>query len=1269
MANGNDAMAVKVVEKEDGGDKIAKSIRRKGYIPYKSVYKTQDEVRRYGYWIPGVPIHAKIINVGKDTTTNYHILNPFLYTIELQHGRYTWTVVRRYKDFSYLSQRLIAHRAVERIKAPVRRARSKIEDAMDGYDEKEQDLNQAYELQILEKVKDMSDFGLSPVSVSPTNNGKPSIEQEDEPVDIMQDVTLPRFPLVPDAVIGEGHMNERKERLEKWLQCVLSIPVNRDYHETAEFLEVSRFSFINELGGKYKEGELKKRPGGSKVYIGCKNFCVRWLLPWGHRWLMVKDTYVSYMNPSNEDIRLVLLFDEMFEIDNLEMGVNIKPKYMVLSNLQHVLATKCPREEDARLWKETIRGVLDTTGAVWLRKKRFGSSFPVRENSHAQYFVDAKDYWEKAAAMLEIAREEVFIADWWLCPEIYMKRPMAEGNYWQLGEILKRIATRGVKIFVLLYKEMELALTLDSKYSKRYLQDLHPNIHVIRHPDHYFGTGTFFWAHHEKLLIIDQLIAFVGGLDLCYGRWDNSSHPLSDLGSVQFSPRSEGIIIKDNLADAVEEVAEPHKRREKSVIDEIDEQDDGTPAEIRIIQEDIIDDKGQKIGIRTTRMVKSADQEPTSRKNRFREVMNRAIRSNKNTASSDSITGQTRSTSQSRSRSQSRSPAPRGKTQSSDDRSPASRRPHHRRPDLKELFDVHHNRPRQIHHAFPFGPVDRVRFRNFQTGMDPSQPNTPDVDISKSKETRSLDFDKIDHTPTTPSKHRDLKTASVLEEPHSRTLMRRVVSNLKTNRSKKRWQMVMDKQDDAAEEYVINFCKVQETDIDVSGLKGAGKLWQGKDYVNYLVRDFVDVHDAYTDFINRYEVPRTPWHDIHSVVYGDPARDVARHFIQRWNAAKTEKLKDKDEYPYLLPKSYDSVKIPRVFLNRNTHNVDIQVLRSVAHWSILIDKTEDSIQQAYLSLIANAEHYIYIENQFFVSMINSSEVTNEICRVICDRIVRAHREGKTFRVYILIPLLPGFEGKINATDYSALLAVLHWTMLSISQGDHSLLVNLNRNGVEDPWKYLSFCSLRAYDQLGDKLVSELIYIHCKLLIVDDKKAIIGSANINDRSQVGSRDSEVCVLIEDREFEDSTMDGQPYQAGKFASSLRKRCMSEHLGLHEEALHKAEPKKPISLDDPISDKFYEEIWKKTAAKNTEIFEEVFRCYPTNLVTSYEELQAWQAELPMVQYNEELARSHLQELVGTLVQFPHEFLKSENLAPTITSKEGIVPSSLLVASAHNS
>lgn len=35
-----------------------------------------------------------------------------------------------------------------------------------------------------------------------------------------------------------------------------------------------------------------------------------------------------------------------------------------------------------------------------------------------------------------------------------------------------------------------------------------------------------------------------------------------------------------------------------------------------------------------------------------------------------------------------------------------------------------------------------------------------------------------------------------------------------------------------------------------------------------------------------------------------------------------------------------------------------------------------------------------------------------------------------------------------------------------------------------------------------------VYVHSKLMIIDDREVLIGSANINDRSLLGSRDSEV-----------------------------------------------------------------------------------------------------------------------------------------------------------------
>ena len=70
-------------------------------------------------------------------------------------------------------------------------------------------------------------------------------------------------------------------------------------------------------------------------------------------------------------------------------------------------------------------------------------------------------------------------------------------------------------------------------------------------------------------------------------------------------------------------------------------------------------------------------------------------------------------------------------------------------------------------------------------------------------------------------------------------------------------------------------------------------------------------------------------------------------------------------------------------------------------------------------------------------------------------------------------------------------------------------------------------------------VTELIYVHNKMMIVDDNTVIIGSANINDRSLLGERDSEIAIVVKDVNFVDSVMDGSSVQVGQFAFSLRKK----------------------------------------------------------------------------------------------------------------------------------
>src|SRR5690606_31745563 len=111
------------------------------------------------------------------------------------------------------------------------------------------------------------------------------------------------------------------------------------------------------------------------------------------------------------------------------------------------------------------------------------------------------------------------------------------------------------------------------------------------------------------------------------------------------------------------------------------------------------------------------------------------------------------------------------------------------------------------------------------------------------------------------------------------------------------------------------------------------------------------------DTIDRSENPRMPWHDVGLQILGQPARDVARHFIQRWNFLCRTKPKQR-RIPFLLPK-------PDIHLSKLSEmglqgTCEVQILRSVSSWSIGVKDPESSILTAYIAAIERAEHFIYI---------------------------------------------------------------------------------------------------------------------------------------------------------------------------------------------------------------------------------------------------------------------------------------------------------------------
>ena len=61
----------------------------------------------------------------------------------------------------------------------------------------------------------------------------------------------------------------------------------------------------------------------------------------------------------------------------------------------------------------------------------------------------------------------------------------------------------------------------------------------------------------------------------------------------------------------------------------------------------------------------------------------------------------------------------------------------------------------------------------------------------------------------------------------------------------------------------------------------------------------------------------------------------------------------------------------------------------------------------------------------------------------------------------------------------------------------------------------------------DAFGTEELYVHAKLLIADDRVVVCGSANLNDRSLKGSRNSEIALVIEDPTPLATQTNGQPF----------------------------------------------------------------------------------------------------------------------------------------------
>ncbi|KZV56057.1 phospholipase d alpha [Dorcoceras hygrometricum] len=352
--------------------------------------------------------------------------------------------------------------------------------------------------------------------------------------------------------------------------------------------------------------------------------------------------------------------------------------------------------------------------------------------------------------------------------------------------------------------------------------------------------------------------------------------------------------------------------------------------------------------------------------------------------------------------------------------------------------------------------------------------------------------------------------------------------------------------------------------------------------------------------------PREPWHDIHSRLEGPIAWDVLFNFEQRWKkqGGKDILLNLRDLEDVIIPPS------PATYPDdQETWNV--QLFRSIdggaafgfpetpedaAKAGLVSGKDniiDRSIQDAYIHAIRRAKDFIYIENQYFLGAsfgwdghdikVEDIGALHLIPKELSLKIVSKIEAGERFTVYVVVPMWPeGFP------ESASVQAILDWQRRTMEMMYKDVIQALQAKGIEeDPRNYLTFFCLgnREVKRSGEYEPTEqpdpdsdylraqqarrfMIYVHAKMMIVDDEYIIIGSANINQRSMDGARDSEIAMGAY-----------QPYHLANRQPArgqihgFRMALWYEHLGMLDETfLHPGNEECAVKVNS-IADKYWD------------------------------------------------------------------------------------------------
>ena len=234
--------------------------------------------------------------------------------------------------------------------------------------------------------------------------------------------------------------------------------------------------------------------------------------------------------------------------------------------------------------------------------------------------------------------------------------------------------------------------------------------------------------------------------------------------------------------------------------------------------------------------------------------------------------------------------------------------------------------------------------------------------------------------------------------------------------------------------------------------------------------------------------PYGPWHDATTAVDGDVALAIGELARNRWRSATGKQLPSAPRQLKLWPEG----------LEPTVENVDVAIARTQPELNE--QKEVFEIQSLYLDAISRAEETIYIETQYLASP------------TIADAIIRRLRQPVGPEIILVLP--KSTEG---------------WL-------EHKAMDGARRTLLHKLWDSDEYGRFAAYYPVT--AAEKPIYVHAKILIIDDRLLRIGSSNLNNRSM--TFDTE-CDLALESSRQNSADDG----LSKAITDIRRDLLCEHL----------------------------------------------------------------------------------------------------------------------------